>query len=472
MKPNILVAIADDASHMSAYGHSFLHTPHFDGIAKEGVLFANAFTPNPKCAPSRASLLTGMYPWQLEEAGNHFGIFPSKFAVYTEILEEAGYAIGFTGKGWAPGDYLRGGFAKNPAGYEFNQRKLIPPENSGIHSCDYVANFKDFLNTRQEGQAFCFWYGCYEPHRPYVEGEGRRAGKTKEKIEVPSYLPNEDIVKEDLLDYAFEIEWFDSQLGRILRELDEIGELDHTIVIVTSDNGMAFPRVKGQMYEQDFHIPMAIQWKNGMEGGRVIDDLVSFVDIAPTILEAAKLKLHPQMEGKSLLPLLKSNKSGEVEGRNRAYMAKERHDVGTEDDVSYPVRCIRTEQYLYVRNIKPDLWPAGNPETGFTNVDPSPTKTLILSDPETIYYRLAFGKRPLEELYDIIKDPECMENLASIPEFRGVADELWEELKKKLIASNDPRLFGRGDEFDSYEYVGDKSHSWKAYKEGWFRSLS
>ena len=106
-RPNILFAIADDASHMSAYGPSFLHTSNFDRVAKEGVLFANAFTTNPKCAPSRACILTGRMTWQLEEACNHFGVFPSKFPVYTDLLEKSGYHVGYTGKGWAPGDFRR-----------------------------------------------------------------------------------------------------------------------------------------------------------------------------------------------------------------------------------------------------------------------------------------------------------------------------------------------------------------------------
>src|SRR5690554_5807780 len=115
-RPNILFAIADDASHMSAYGHTFVHTPNFDRIAQEGVLFMNAFTTNPKCAPSRASILTGMHTWQLEEAGNHHGIFPSKFNVFPDILEASGYFVGYTGKGWGPGDWQLGGCKRNPAG--------------------------------------------------------------------------------------------------------------------------------------------------------------------------------------------------------------------------------------------------------------------------------------------------------------------------------------------------------------------
>jgi len=163
-RPNILFAIADDASHMSAYGVQFLNTPNFDRVAKEGVLFTNAFTTNPKCAPSRASILTGKQTWQLEEACNHFGVFPSKFRVYPDLLEEIGYHVGYTGKGWAPGDYQQGGFKRNPAGDEYNRINLTPPAKF-ISNRDYAANFEEFLKERPADSPFCFWYGGHEPHR-------------------------------------------------------------------------------------------------------------------------------------------------------------------------------------------------------------------------------------------------------------------------------------------------------------------
>lgn len=466
-QPNILFAIADDASHMSAYGHSFVHTPHFDRLAEEGVLFLHAFTPNPKCAPSRASILTGLYPWQLEEAGNHFGIFPSKFKVYPDLLEEAGYFVGYTGKGWGPGDWEKGGFSRNPAGNEYNDRKLEPPEQTGINRKDYAANFGDFLAHRPPGAPFCFWYGGHEPHRKYVEGEGARAGKRVEDVTVPAYLPDNEIVKNDLLDYAYEIEWFDKHLGLILQQLEDIGELDNTIIVATSDNGMPFPRVKGQMYEFDFRLPLAIRWK-GENPGRQVEDLVSFVDFAPTFLEAAGIEVPPQIAGRSLVNLMESKSSGQVDpSRNRVYLGRERHDLGREGDVGYPVRCIRTRTHLYIRNFEPGRWPAGNPETGYTNVDNSPTKSLIIEQHDQglndYYFNLAFAKRPEEELYNIIEDPLCLNNLAGEPEHQERKEALWNELKAKLEQTVDPRMFGKGDVFDTYEYTGKAPNSWAKY---------
>jgi N-sulfoglucosamine sulfohydrolase len=470
-RPNILFAIADDASHMGAYGHRFLNTPAFDRVAKEGVLFNRAFTTNPKCAPSRASILTGNHTWQLEDAGCHFGIFPSKFPVYPDLLDQSGYHVGFTGKGWAPGDYERGGFKHNPAGREYNACKLVPPAQTEISDKDYAANFVDFLEKRPEDSPFCFWYGGHEPHRHYNKGEGLRAGKTTEHIELPPYWPDDEIIKEDMVDYAYEIEWFDQHLASMIEKLKAIGEYENTLIVVTSDNGAPFPRVKGQMYEDDFRLPLAASWPAVIQPGRKIDDLVSFTDFAPTFLEAAGLEVPSTLPGKSLMGIFQSLEAGWVEpDRDHVFMGRERHDMGREGDRGYPVRCLRTKDYLYVRNFAPDRWPAGNPETNYTNCDGSPTKDLILerhqNEGEEYYYNLNFGKRPLEELYAVETDPACIKNLAGDPAFQSLKEEMWQQLQEGLEKHGDPRIFGNGDQFDHYEYVGDAPHSWAHYVAG------
>src|SRR4051794_19582640 len=128
-RPNLLLAIADDWSngHSSIAGCRWVKTPAFDRVAREGALFSNCFTNNPKCSPCRASLLTGRNSWQLEEAMCHFGVFPAKWPVYPDVLEQAGYLVGHTGKGWGPGDFKAGGFKRNPAGPAYQEYKNKPP---------------------------------------------------------------------------------------------------------------------------------------------------------------------------------------------------------------------------------------------------------------------------------------------------------------------------------------------------------
>ncbi len=470
-QPNILFVLADDASHFGAYGHRFVQTPNIDRVARDGILFTRAFTTNPKCAPSRASILTGRHTWQNGAACLHWNHWPDDLAVYPDAIEAAGYHVGYTGKPWAPGDWKRSGRTRNPAGPAYNEHTLVPPEGTRISDCDYAANFRAFLDARAEGAPFCFWFGAREPHRAYAPGEGQRYGKKLGEVDViPPYWPQEDVVKADMLDYAFEIEWFDRQLGAVLEALEATGELANTLVVVTSDNGAPFPRVKGQMYDDDFRLPLVAMWPDRIAPGRTVEDLVSFIDLAPTFLEAAGCPPSPDMAGKSLLDIFDASGSGMVTAdRTRAFMGRERHDMGREGDLGYPVRCIRTPRWLYVRNFAPDRWPAGNPETGYTNCDSSPTKTRILArkeEGEELCWQKCFGKRPAEELYDIDADPFCMENLAGEPEHAEVKASLRQELEAELRATGDPRILGNGDVFETHEYVGDAPHSWAHYQAG------
>ena len=208
---------------------------------------------------------------------------------------------------------------------------------------------------------FVFGWEGREPHRAYEDGAGEKAGKDWRKIPVPKYYPDNETIKRDIADYSVEIEHFDSHVGRALRTLDEIGELDNTIVVMTSDHGMPFPRVKGQIYEHGFHLPMALRW-GPVEGGRVIEDFISVSDLAPTFLEAAAIPIPDTMTGASFLDVLRSSESGWVDtGRNRMLIGKERHDLGRPNNGGYPVRAIRTKEWLYIKNYEPDRWPAGNP---------------------------------------------------------------------------------------------------------------
>ena len=460
-RPNFLFIIFDDWGwrDAGAYGCDWVKTPNFDRLAREGVLFRNCFTSNPKCSPCRASILTGRNTWQLEEAVCHGGLFPAKFAVYPDLLEASGYFVGLTGKGWGPGDFLGGGFKRNPAGPTFGNHKANPPAN-GIGAVDYPANFGDFLKAWPKDQPFSFWMGFNEPHRAYEPGSGLRAGKKLADVEVPGYLPDTPTVRSDLLDYAIEVEYGDAQIGRAIAMLEEAGELDDTLIMVTSDHGMPFPRVKGQIYEDAFHLPLTMRWGNGIKAGRVVDDFVNVRDFAPTLLELAGLPVHEQMSGKSLVNVLRSEASGQVDPSRTVMLAgKERHDLGRPYDWGYPVRAIRTPEYLFSYNYFPDRWPAGNPETDFGNCDPSPTKELLKRIGGS-FYEMAFGKRPQRELYKLSDDPWCLRNLATDPFYAPVALELETRMLAILREEQDPRALGNGAIFDTYKYLGGRD---KAY---------
>ncbi|MDD2381338.1 MAG: sulfatase [Mariniphaga sp.] len=479
-RPNILFAIADDASwkHFGAYGCNWVKTPAFDRIARDGILFTRAYTPNAKCAPSRACILTGRNSWQLEEAANHSPLFPAKFKTYAETLAENGYWVGSTAKGWAPGDPgERNGKKRELTGPKFDKHKTTPPAKN-ISNNNYSKNFESFLEEKPEGLPFCFWYGSLEPHRPYEYEAGiQYGGKSQEEIdEVPAFWPDADTVRTDLLDYAFEIEYFDLHLQRMLEKLEEKGELKNTLVIVTADNGMPFPRTKGQVYEYSNHLPLAVMWPDGIKNpGRIIHDFVSFIDFAPTYLELAgltpgKTGMEP-VTGRSLTEYFYTQKDGNVfPERDFMLVGKERHDVGRPDDQGYPVRGIIKDNYLYLQNFKPERWPKGNPETGYLNCDGSPTKTYILNTRRKKgimeYWQLNFGKRTAEELYNIVQDPYCLNNLAEDSNYADIQMSLKNEMVEKLKEQKDPRILGMGDVFDNYPYQGDVQNYYNRYMLG------
>jgi arylsulfatase A-like enzyme len=385
-----------------------------------------------------------------------------------EALGEHGYVTGMTGKGWGPGVANDAqGKPRQMTGRPFNRQKREAP-TSEMSENDYSANFKDFLSTVPNGRPWSFWYGALEPHRGYEYGSGvSKGGKKLSDIEqVPGYWPDNEVVRNDMLDYAFEVEHFDRHLGRMLEILREAGVLDNTIVIATSDHGMPFPRVKGQAYEFANHVPLAVMWRGGIKtSGRTVRDYVSFVDLAPTLLELAGVQWEEtgmqSPAGQSATDILRSAESLVDSRRDHALVGKERHDVGRPHDWGYPIRGIIKEETLYLRNYKTDRWPAGNPETGYLNCDGGPTKTEILQrrrdGRDTRAWALAFGKRPEDELYDLGQDPFCLTNLAADRQHRSQLQRLQQQMERELRAQGDPRQFGRGDVFDTYIYADEST---------------
>ena len=459
-RPNILFVISDDQSYPNAliYGNTVFETPAFDKIAKSGVLFTNAYVTSPGSSPSRASILTGRYPWQNEEAGTHDSRFQKKYITYPFELEKNGYHIGYTGKGWEPGSC--NGWTHNPAGPSYNTEKLVPPY-SGISDCDYAANLKVFLNNRKDGQPFCFWFGCWEPHRRFEKDSYKKAKINLANINVPGFLPDNDVIRGDIADYAVEIRWFDQQLNKILNILDSIGALENTLIIVTSDNGMAFPRAKANCYDAGIHVPLAISWKNVIQGEKIINEPVSLVDIASTILDVANVKpdnMQP-ISGKSLLPQMKGNQNNNK--KKVVFAGRERHSSSRYGNSGYPQRVIVTNEFLYIHNMHSERFPAGDPffcvpnesdlyKAGYFDIDASPTKTFLIENAGnssiTPYFLSAMGKRPQDELYNLIDDPYCMNNLANDDKYSAKLKAFRKLLIKKLKETGDTRIVGNNPE--------------------------
>jgi arylsulfatase A-like enzyme len=448
-RANILLAIADDWGfpHASCYGDPVVKTPTFDRLAREGALFTRAFVSSPSCTPSRGALLTGQHFWRLRQGANLWSTLPADMAVYPDLLEKAGYFVGHTRKGWGPGKL--GDRTRNPAGPQFD-------------------NFEQFLAQRPQDAPFCFWFGSIDPHRPYDPGSGKASGIELGKIKLPAALPDATETRSDVADYYFEVQRFDREVGELLKKLESLGELDNTLVVMTGDHGMPFPRGKANLYDLGTHVPLAVRWGHKIkQSGRSVSEFVLLPDLAPTFLAAAGLAAPETMTGRSLLGIL----TGDVEHDpkpDHVVLGRERHTPAQEAPQSggYPMRAIRTEKYLYIRNFAPDRWPVGTPDykraflerawLGDTDNGPSKEYIWLHRDEPAVepFYAAAFGKRPAEELYDLEADPDQRRNVADVQTYHAAKKDLSARLIAELTETGDPRLVGGGERFDGYPYYG------------------
>jgi N-sulfoglucosamine sulfohydrolase len=412
--PNILFVIADDWSlHAGAYGTRWIHTPNFDRVARDGILFNNAYTPNSKCAPSRAAILTGRNSWQLKEAGNHFSFFPLEFKTWAEALIEHGWTVGYTAKGWGPGvAKTADGQPRLMTGQAFNARQAPPPTDRHRH-LRLRRQLRGLPRRRPARKPWAFWYGAIEPHRGYEFGSGvKKGGKKLADIErVPAFWPDNETIRSR----PARLRLRDRALRhpprpharrprktrpprqharhRHLRSRHALPPRQRQRVSIFQPRALRRhvarrhrrpqPRRRRlhQLHRPRPHLPRGRPAPVGQERPRRIS--------------------RPQPH--RYFPL---DRSGQVNpARDHVLVGMERHDIGRPGDVGYPIRGIVKAGTLYLENFEPSRWPACNPETGYLNVDaapPSPTSSTptapTAADP---HWALCFGRRPAVEFYDL-----------------------------------------------------------------------
>lgn len=498
--PNILFAFADDwGKQASIYGklspggiNDVVTTPHFDAIARQGVLFKNAFVNAPSCTPCRSSLLSGQYFWRTGRGAILRGaVWDPTIPSYPLLLNNAGYHIGQTYKVWSPGtpvDAPYGGkkYAYEKAGGAFNQfsqratalvskGKSVEEAKQELYE-QVRGNFQAFLKARDEGKPFCYWFGPTNVHRKWIAGSGKELWDIDPddlKGKMPAFLPDVPVVRQDVADYLGEIQAFDNGLGVLLDELKQAGEFENTLIVISGDHGPpGFPEGKCNLYDFGTHVALAIAGP-GVKGGRVVDDFTILPDLAPTFLEAAGEPIPEVMTAKSLWPVLSSDKEGLVDpSRTAAFTGRERHvEMARPGNKPYPMRGIQTADYQLIINFRPDRWPLGapynldgeNPPTKdeltnqtvvtFPDDDAGPTKAYVVMHRDhpkvkPIFER-NYGKRPRIELYDLKKDPDQMTNVAGDPEYADAQAELEDRLMDELKSSGDPRVVDDGKYFES-----------------------
>ena len=508
-RPNVLFCFADDwGRYASAYAaldarpsaNGIIKTPNIDSVAARGVLFRNAFVPAPSCTPCRSSLLSGRYFFNTGRGAILNGaVWDEKIPAFPLLLREAGYELGKIAKVWSPGtpaDAPFGGqrYAYQKAGVAFNQfseqvtgamtaGKTVEQAKAALHG-QLEGNFSTFLKARDPKKPFCFWFGPTNVHRKWVKGSGKAIWGIDPdalKGKLPKFLPDVPEVREDFADYLGEAQSFDSCIGVLLEHLKDAGELDRTLVVISGDHGgPGFPRGKCNLY--DFGTGVALVAAGpGVPGGRVVDDLVNLMDLAPTFLEVGGVEPPDGIHGKSLWPILSSKKSGQVDpGRTWTVTGRERHVADARaGNKPYPQRALRTKEYLYVRNFAPDRYPMGDPGgvtadaapaakalendtfVAFADMDASPTKAWLVAHRDDAkakwHYDQAFGKRPGEELYDLKTDPDQIKNVAADPEFEAVRSRLAGRLTEILTEAGDPRLIEKECRFESSPFTDGRA---------------
>jgi arylsulfatase A-like enzyme len=505
-RPNILFLFADDWGRLaSAYAktegeggiNDIVATPNFDRIAREGVLFRHAFVNAPSCTPCRSSLLSGQYFWRTGRGAILQGaVWDEAIPAWPLLLNQAGYHIGKSYKVWSPGtpgDAPFGGqkFAYQRSGGRVNQfsqnaTKLIAQGKSIDDAKSEIlaevrGNFAAFLQAQPDDTPFCFWYGPTNVHRAWVRGSGKKLwGIEPDDLagRLPPYLPDVPEVREDLADYCGEIQAFDAAVGVLLDELKQSGQYEKTLIVISGDHGPpGFPHGKCNLYDFGTHVALAIAGP-GVQEGRVVDDFVSLPDLAPTILEAGGVAIPEVMTARSLWPVLKSKKNGLVDpARSFVVTGRERHvEMAREGHLPYPQRAIRTADYLYVINFKPERYPLGDPyrledenppteqqiaSTTFVTLpdeDAGPTKAWLVTHRGDEHwqplFQHAYGLRPREELFDLRSDPHQMRNVAADDKYAQMRAELEGKLLDVLRRTGDPRLIDDGKFFETPPMAG------------------
>lgn len=406
--PNILWIVSEDNSPLiGAYGDTFATTPHLDKLAAESIRYENAFATAPVCAPSRSTLITGVYPTAMgtQHMRSNYPI-PEMIKFFPRYLRDAGY------------------YTSNNDKKDYNT--IDQPE-----AWDESSNTATYKN-RKTGQPFFSVINLMVSHESSLHQPMEQLDHDPEKVPIPPYHPRTEEMKHDWAQYYDKIEMMDARVGEILRELEEAGLADNTIVFYYSDHGGVLGRSKRFMYESGLHVPLIIRvpemYRHLAPGqpGSTTDRIVTFVDFAPTVLNLAGIPIPDYMQGKAFL--------GHQQNTPNTYAYGFR---GRMDERIDMVRSVRDKNYRYIRNYMPHkiygqylayLWKAPSMQSW-----EEAFKAGTLNEIQSTFWR----EKPMEELYDVKADPHNVYNLAGEPDYQQVLSEMREANQQWLMETKD-----------------------------------
>ena len=437
--PNLILIIADDMGwdDAGAYGHPYIRTPYLDQLASEGMRFDSAFLTTSSCSPSRASIITGLYPHNTGAEQLHWPL-PEGKQTYVELLKEAGYWTAQAGK-WHLGEAVKGHFDVvkdgQTIGFDEDAEVFDKVRRDGSGAEDWLS----LLEERPPAQPFFLWLAAVDPHRSYEAGI-IDTPHTIEEVIVPPYLPDTESVRRDLALYYDEITRMDQYIGNVIGELEKQAIADNTLILFISDNGRPFPRDKTTLFDGGIKTPWIVRWPAQIAPGQISNSLVSSVDIAPTFLSLAGVSIPDTFEGMDVSSLF-ANPDDVV--RDAIYAEDHWHD---HDDFS---RAVRTTEYKYIRNFFTQF-----PNTPPADALTSPTFASILelkqedalNDVQSFIFDTP---RPPEELYAVGQDPHELLNLAQDSSYNTQLELMRQRLQgfREATGDRDPEFY-TPDEFD------------------------
>ncbi len=415
-KPNIIWVITEDiCPELGCYNYPLVQTPNLDAFAKEGVRYTNAFSTGPVCSASRSAMITGMYQTSIG-AHNHRShrkdgyMLPEPVKPITEYFKQAGYytcnaslnAKGITGFGKT--DYNFNTTGKPFDGYDWHQRKQDQP---------FFAEVMLFITHRSKA-----WQNEVQQHQPQIDAD---------KVKLPQYYPDVSVAREDWATYLESIQLMDAYFGLLIKQLKEEGLYDNSVIIFTSDHGRCMVRDKQFLYDGGLHIPFIMRWPKHLQAGKVNNDLVSAIDISATLLKIAGVNIPSYMEGRPIL-------GDSVVKRDYIIAARDRMDETVD-----MMRCVRTKQFKYIKNYMPEtpyMQPNKYKETEYPvwNLMKQMYAEGKLTPAQA---KFCTPTKPAEELYDIINDPDEINNLAANATYNSTLNDMRAILDKWIKDTGD-----------------------------------